>query len=443
MAGQIRDLVRSLRSGQLPPGTKVPAPILEKARLGQLSAGELSDLRELMRSPALADQFSPDLRASLESFQRGSPWVKPVPDLVPDLGRVQDGRDVGQRFAADFVVLRDQLLNRNLTDDQKADRAFEFYSRYAERFVALATGEARGDERQHPFLSDKAAQVAELEAEAPQPVAEGEPAGGEGAFAERGEAPAPRRRVDGAEVPDEVFSEDAPPDEGHLAARADAQRAADGRRPLTREEQVREAKKFAALADGVGFRELADARTGKTGTELVYELSQAQSLRELRQQLAQVHVKSNAARTGDEGGPQQQQQDPAAAASPLTRAARERGETAATAAANDRRVELERVQNRDGAMRVQPWAAEAGKVLVTPLDRSQRGLDSEGDSSHHHRGTTDKRLGRNMVWNLLHRFRGREQEESALARDVWDKIAVGAILFLFGLAMLVVVLVSL
>ena len=61
-------------------------------------------------------------------------------------------------------------------------------------------------------------------------------------------------------------------------------------------------------------------------------------------------------------------------------------------------------------------------------------------------GTTDKRLGPNIFWNVLHGLRGSAEEadqESGMApADRLDKAAVAAILALLLLAGLIILLVS-
>ncbi len=372
--------------------------LFDRARVGDLSEDELAQLSALLSErPSLADPFSPQLQATLERFSRGSRGaINRVKDLLPDLARVTDPSALPERFASDFVVLQQDLLEPRLPEDERAHRALEFFGRYAERFVALAAGEARS--------------LAEDEGELTAPGEGGAP---EAAFASE-------ERTEGAGVP------------GPREALGEA-----GHAPWTREAQAAVAKRFALLAEGLGFGELKDARTGKTGTEQVFALAMARSVPELKAQLAHLQLEA----AGPPSSPAPQAPAQLAANAPARRL---NAEAAASAGvAGERKVELERVQHRSSGVPAPPSALE-GPLNVQAPERSSRSFDGEGfkDSGYSKPGT-DRRLGRNTLWNLLHRFRGCAREDSALARDLWDKVAVGALLFLFGLALLAVALVTL
>ncbi|MGQ0504338.1 MAG: hypothetical protein ACT4TC_03390 [Myxococcaceae bacterium] len=378
-------------TGPAPAQPKVTSAELEKAAkkaTQKLSDAELKSLGQLTTKDP-SDKFSAQSKSSLEGFTSGSTsLLKGVGELVPDLTRLTDPKEISKRFGADFTVLKDQLLDRALDENEKADRAFEFLSKYAERFVELATKSSpvkAGDE------------TSELE---------------------------------GRPAPEEVNADEGFIDGEGLATKGAKQtdQQLDGKR-MSREDQAKQAHAFATVAEASGFAEIRDHRTGKTGTELVFELTRAKSVQEFHQRLSEMQVKAAAQA---EARAHAENQGSFAGAPPVR-------EASETAAPTERRVELEAVQNRPDGVRVQPWQSEAGKVVMLPVEQRQNELESPSSST----GGSNKRLGSNMVWNLLHRFRGKEQEESALARDVWDKIALGAILFLFGTAILVVILVSL
>lgn len=86
------------------------------------------------------DQFTAARKPTLESFVRGREGGPPIPvaELVPDLERVKTAPELAERFSADLLLVKDQLIERpGLTAGERATRALEFFARYAERFVAL------------------------------------------------------------------------------------------------------------------------------------------------------------------------------------------------------------------------------------------------------------------------------------------------------------------
>lgn len=68
--------------------------------------------------------------------------------------------------------------------------------------------------------------------------------------------------------------------------------------------------------------------------------------------------------------------------------------------------------------------------------------DEQPSDSDGRRRSSGKRLGPQMLWNVLHRFRS-DPEDGAVAQGHWDRAAFGAMLALVGIALLVLALVSL
>jgi len=77
---------------------------------------------------------------------------------------------------------------------------------------------------------------------------------------------------------------------------------------------------------------------------------------------------------------------------------------------------------------------------ITATDESDKSRNQD-DGEHH----TNKRLGRNMLWNVLHLFRsdGEDDRESARQREEKNQLALVAGLVLVFLAIIVVVLATL
>jgi hypothetical protein len=78
---------------------------------------------------------------------------------------------------------------------------------------------------------------------------------------------------------------------------------------------------------------------------------------------------------------------------------------------------------------------------MLPVTPEKRGMDDAAPELHRHDGTS-KRLGANMLWNVLHRFRG-GPEDSAIEKEKFSQLAFGAILAFVGLMLLGILLVSL
>lgn len=113
-------------------------------------------------------------------------------------------------------------------------------------------------------------------------------------------------------------------------------------------------------------------------------------------------------------------------------------ETAAKAA-DARRPEDKLVPDK---MKVAAWSAEAARMpVVMPKADADRARDQTEDPwAQAHR--TNRRLGANMLWNVLHKLRGSE-EDLAVNQEKWDRLTFAAILALAFLSVLVVLLVNL
>ncbi len=468
-----------------------------KSRLlpdGRLQLPRLTDKQ-------LTDGFSLKNPSSLDGYLRGAALLKDVGELVPDLGRFSDPLEVPHRFSADFTVLRDQILNRYAPENQKVQRAFEFFARYGERFVALSQElsrpgpefklptpdapdlkqslrELKSQQSAYQLRPEDRAKPAARNAEVPRPLqtrseqvasratetqTRSEQSASHAEAAEpRAEEQAPEAqrkqrpqltvvRPEDKQKPKEATqtAEQASSAEGAPAEEAGSPEervqhellrnkpAADGRRALTKEEQAAEAKKFAALAKELGFGEMIDERTGKSGTDLVHELTQAATLAEFKAKLAQAQMKADPARTSSELATPPSQEPPAPAR-------QQPGASPVAQQQQQRQMDPDPSGNRPDALRVQAAGGEPQRTVLQVQDRNPPTYaEAAAAAAHSRTGRGDKRLGPNIVWNLLHRFRGKEQEESALSKDIWDRVAIGALLFLFGVAILIIALVSL
>ena len=106
------------------------------------------------------------------------------------------------------------------------------------------------------------------------------------------------------------------------------------------------------------------------------------------------------------------------------------------------RPPLERMGERGEFVRAPP--SLPGAVIQPPTPGLSRDGHTDADArvSGSRLSGTDKRLGPQMLWNVLHRFRA-SPEESAQMQATWNRVAFGAVLALVGLALVGVVLMSL
>jgi len=164
---------------------------------------------------------------------------------------------------------------------------------------------------------------------------------------------------------------------------------------------------FRDALKGQGFAELRDARTGQDGvTQGLWVLS-SRTPDEARERAASVRLEpppevrhsEAAARSGQAAGP--------------------------SALGTQHSVEV---------LRGGP----------APLGLASRDVEEDADvrDAEGRRSRTHRRLGPRMLWNVLHRFRS-DPEDGAVAQGQWDRVAFGALLFLAGIALVVLALVSL
>ncbi|RKH38222.1 Immediate early protein ICP0, partial [Corallococcus llansteffanensis] len=74
------------------------------------------------------------------------------------------------------------------------------------------------------------------------------------------------------------------------------------------------------------------------------------------------------------------------------------------------------------------------------IRRDEQGHPLQGDDRD--RSRSDRKLGAQMLWNVLHRFRAGPDEEDAVSEGQWDRMVFGAVLAMAGVALAVIALVS-
>jgi len=151
----IQDLVRTVRFGG-PQARPAANALLETAQTGQLKPHEVVEVKQLIADPALHDVFKDGLGQSIsQALSGGNTPVRDVKALLPNKQALGEGGQLGNRFGADLRLMKEQLVDDRLPKDENAGRLMEFFSSYAEQFVAL----------NHPDATNHALPVAQLRPE--------------------------------------------------------------------------------------------------------------------------------------------------------------------------------------------------------------------------------------------------------------------------------------
>jgi hypothetical protein len=133
----VNELLKAVRSGG-PQARDAATSLLENAQAGALKPQEIAEAKKLLATPELKDVFKDGLGASLrDALGRGASPVREVKALLPNPFSL-DPRSLAQRFGADLLLMRQQLVDQRLSNAENADRLMEFFAAYAKRFVELS-----------------------------------------------------------------------------------------------------------------------------------------------------------------------------------------------------------------------------------------------------------------------------------------------------------------
>lgn len=332
----------------------------------------------------VAEEAPPDgyrLRGNRPS-ELGIP-MRSVEELLPDLRLLSRATEVPQRFAADLKLLFAQLNLPTLPPGDRAQRVFEFFTKYAEAFVRLVEqsqqpGQKKPGDPRLPELSRPP------EARPPRTPA------------------ATHSLFPGATVREQVpVKPQLPP------------------APLTRSELKDALASFSRTLGEHGFETFhAGPKFGDAKTAALV-LLKSSSLAELQHRAAEVKI---AADVYPPGQPQTATKSDA----------RETRRALPEAAA----AHKELVVNPRGEARVNPLVADAARAS------SPARAPKEPERAARSSKASNKVLGSNMLWNVLHRVRGENQEE-ALFKDQLDRLTFGAVLFMVFVAIAIIALVNL
>lgn len=160
--------------------------------------------------------------------------------------------------------------------------------------------------------------------------------------------------------------------------------------------------------EGQGFAELRDAHTQENGVDRALWVLNARSPEEVRERAATVRLEPPPDVRHSEAASRQESQ---AAEQPLA---------------------------------LPPGARnlEVPRGTLVPVRLEAREADTEEEQEEARKRKTNRKLGKQMLWNVLHRFRS-DPEDGALADANWDRATFGAMLALAAIALMVAALVSL
>jgi hypothetical protein len=160
--------------------------------------------------------------------------------------------------------------------------------------------------------------------------------------------------------------------------------------------------------EGQGFAELRDAHTQENGVDRAMWVLNARSPEEVRERAATVQLEPPPDVRHSEAA---SRQESPAAEQPLA---------------------------------LPPGArnADALRGTMVPVRMEAREVDKEEEPDEVRKRRTNRKLGKQMLWNVLHRFRS-DPEDGAVAEANWDRATFGAMLALAAIALMVAALVSL
>ncbi len=187
-----------------------------------------------------------------------------------------------------------------------------------------------------------------------------------------------------------------------------------------------------------GFAEHRDARTGEDGLRLARWVLAASSPEEARQRAEQVLLEPPPEVLLSESA-QQPEAQARKSQEPLTPRPAQEGQESAFAEGPERPA-LERMEGHSEFVRASPQVAHGPRQVMVPVPLELRDTD-EPQEAPRPEGSW-KKLGGNMLWNVLHRFRG-SPEDSALEKEKFNQVAFAAMLAFVGMMLLGILLVSL
>ncbi|MDC0712956.1 Immediate early protein ICP0 [Stigmatella sp. ncwal1] len=187
-----------------------------------------------------------------------------------------------------------------------------------------------------------------------------------------------------------------------------------------------------------GFGELRDAHTGEDGLASAQWVLEASNPEEARARAEQVQPEPPPeVRLSESAQPPEAPPKPSKKEEAPPAPSQESRDNAFTQ--GPERPALERIPGQAEFVRMSPLSPPP-QVLVPARTDAERLAEDEPPLDRW-KGRA-KRLGRNMLWNVLHRFRA-GPEDSAIEKEKWDQIAFGAVMAIVGMMILIILLVCL
>jgi hypothetical protein len=135
-----RDLIRVVRSGGANAREAAEA-LLKAAKAGELKPNEVAEVEHLLSRPEYADLFGGQVLQIPAELQKAAEPLRDVSVLAQKTHLIAERAAVASRFAADVVLVQEQILDSRLPPVQQGERLLRFFSAYAARFVELSEHE--------------------------------------------------------------------------------------------------------------------------------------------------------------------------------------------------------------------------------------------------------------------------------------------------------------
>jgi hypothetical protein len=416
--------------------------------------------------PQLKDGFNsgPSITQSSMLRGEGQPTLKPVTDLTANLQRINDLGELPQRFASDVAVQKQQLNVPGMTIEEQNSRVFQFFVQYAGRFVEIAQPpDQKEGQLEHGEQDGKDAERVAKLGKGEKLPGDGMPdeegtgtqdPSAKGGVAKKGKPEEIRPEFDLPDLPEELYAGVDPKLTGNARGRSDTDEipqfvhgnalddasypglgkgqmftivehdeAPPPPREYTPAEKDSAVRRFASALRDIGFEEFRDARTGKDGVQIAKDLLRSGSVEELERKFAKLDLQRTQTLEDPIPSPAITREIPA---EPM----RELG-MSANQAAQDRAAKALDL----GASNKPPMIDGLPPPKVT---LEMRQLD---DPKSEVRGTRQK-LGKKMLWNVLHTFR-RSGDDTAEEEAKWDRLTFGAVMILVLVMLAAIVLVNL
>jgi hypothetical protein len=191
-----------------------------------------------------------------------------------------------------------------------------------------------------------------------------------------------------------------------------------------------------------GFSELRDAHTGDDGLAAAQWVLEASNPEEARSRAEQVKPEPPPeVKLSESAQPAETPRKAQAQAKDEPPQAPSQEHRDNTFSQGPERPALERIPGQAEFVRVSPQLTQMPPQVMVPVRADAERLGGDEAPLDRWKGRA-KRLGRNMLWNVLHRFRA-GPEDSAIENEKWDQIAFGAVLAIVGMMVLIILLVAL